>query len=51
MLREKPTLVSSACEWSTAGDVDPVGAAWPFTTLLIAAYVEGSGVFPPSLFF
>ena len=51
MLREKPTLVSSACEWSTTGDVDPVGKAWPFTTLLIVASTEGSGVSPPSLYF
>ena len=50
MLREKPTLVSSTCEWSTAGDVDPVGETWPFTALSIATSAKGSGVFPPSLF-
>ena len=51
MLREKPTLVSSACEWSTTREVDQVGATWPFTALLIAASAKGSDVFPPSLFF
>ena len=51
MLREKPTLVSSTCDWSTTGDVDPVGVTWPFTALLIAASAKGLGVFPPSLFF